>query len=324
MKTTAKSTNHTSYTSNTHSPPFFNKKKEKNSFFNSKNNTNSFFTNSSSTNTPLIQRQESIPQSDAFKPYPKKIEDGLKKKEQWAYTEAAKWDMRYNQVSFKKMDKLEAHDNKTFNSYHFQRVVDFYIKNAKKEKKGNKGETERAWKQCSPAMYYAMNKLYNWSGRDKIKSGYVVDYKDKKTGKISKGIVTLMKEKNLIGAKKRFVAVDEDGKAGHYSNKKVVKMNESVAGWAKKQTTMNGVGIFLVSVIGGYHSITLIADRRGKSVSYRLLDQHGNSSMGASSSFDRTIKHTKKEIDTYFVRMASSWGSIKKNYSFNVFELKRD
>lgn len=313
MRVSSKKHRRSSSKSSNQNTPFFNYSLQKKPFF---RNGDSFF-------SKTIQTQQTSIQYDNFKPYPKNIEQGLKKKEQWAYTEAAKWDIKHNQVSFKRMDELEAHDNTKFNSYHFQRVVDFYMENAKKEKKGNKGETEKAWKQCSPAMYFAMNKLYNWSGDDKIKSGYVVDYENDKEETI-KGIVTLMKEKNLVGAEKRFVAVDQDGKAGHYSKKKVVKMNKSVADWAKKKTAMNSVGIFLVSAIGGYHSLTLVVDRRGKSISFWLLDQHGNSNTGSSSSFDRTIKHTQKEVDNYFVLMALSWGNLKKNHSFNVFELKRD
>ncbi len=267
-----------------------------------------------------IQKQEETssfqrPDNDSFVPYPPNIEKGLQKKERWAYTAAAKWDLAHNQVSFKAMDQIEAHSKKAFNSHHFVRLTDFYYENAKKEGTVSPGETEEAYKLCSPAMYYAMNKLYNWTGSDKIKSGYVVDSGD------IKGIVTLMREKGLVGDHKRVTAIDEDGNAGHYSDKEVIALNHSPATWAKDQTEMNAVGVFLVSVHGGYHSMTMVVDRRGKgALEYRLLDQHETTDSG----FDRTSEHTAKEIDDYFVTMAQSWGDIHSNHTFDVYELLRD
>jgi hypothetical protein len=265
-----------------------------------------------------------ILQTRKFYKYPKNIVKGLMKKERWAFSEAARWDIEHNQISPFQLDILENHSATAFNSYHLLKITEFYYENAKKEREGNIGETEKAWKQCSPAMYYAMNKLYNWSGKKKIKSGYVEDYKDPKSGKITKGIVTLMKEKKLIASEKKFVAIDEDGKAGHYSKKEVVKMDASVAAWAKGKTARNGVGIFLVSALGGYHSLTLIVDLRGKDAVFSLLDQHGNSGTGSKSTFDRMSEHSRKEIDEYFVEMAKSWGNINKNHTFRLFELKRN
>jgi hypothetical protein len=257
--------------------------------------------------------------------YPSILQDKIDEGVQSAYTIAAKLDISKEQVSFRRMDKIEGHDNKTFNSYHFVRVVNFYMENAKKEKYGTEGEDVDDYKVCSPAMYYAINSLYNWKGDDEIRSGYVVDHISK-TGEKIKGIETLVREKNLIGNEKRFVAVDKNGVAGHYSKEvnKAVKMNESVANWAKEQTQKGGVGMFIVSAIDGYHSLILIADRRGKDDTYRLLDQHGNEETGSSSTFDRTVSHTREEIDDFFVRMGMSWGDVHNNYSFNLFELKRD
>jgi hypothetical protein len=272
-------------------------------------------------------------EGDEPKPYPQRIQDGLNRKKQWAYTEAAKFDIKNNQVSFKRMDKLEGHDNKTFNSYHFYRVTSFHEANAKKEadyhagniEAGNDPSTE--YLQCSPTLNGMINRLYGWTGDQKI-------YKTEVEGENS--IMSTMKAKGLTGAEKTFMGVDGNGVASHNSKKDPVKLNESIAEWAMSETGTNGVGFFIVSVAGGYHSLLLVVDRRGTdAVSYRLLDQHGNSETGSGSDFDRLAAHTKEEIDAYFLLMIQSWYAIdpdddsgtdntRYNANIKLMELKRD
>jgi hypothetical protein len=117
----------------------------------------------------------------------------------------------------------------------------------------------------------------------------------------------------LVGAQKTFVGVDNKGIAAHFSSSSegAVALNASVGGWAKENTAQNGVGIFLVAVSGGYHSLMLIVDRRGDDVSFWLQDQHGNSSTNSSSSFDRLVSHSQKEIDDHMLKMVQSWGGSR-------------
>ena len=270
---------------------------------------------------------------DAFgmnpKPYPKSIQKGLNAKEQWAYTAAAKFDIKNNQESFRKMDALEGHSASTFNSYHFHRITNFYMDNAKKEslaqkKKVKTGGKTEDYKLCSPSLSYAINRLYGWTGDDQI-------YKTEVEGKNS--IMSTMREKGLVGSEKTFTGIDEDGKKSNHSESDPVKMDSNIAEWAKSKTGENGVGAFMVSVSGGFHSLMLIVDRRGKSVTYRLLDQHGNSSTGSSSAFDRTVEHTGGEINDYMLSMIQSWYKRDRpglftgdtiNANIKVEELKRD
>jgi RHS repeat-associated protein len=263
------------------------------------------------------------------KPYYGWINVGIKDKKQWAYTSAAYFDIKRDQISFSKMDALEVHDATVFNSYHFVRVTNFYKANSEKEQRvsdgsANRGEGVNDWKACSPSLYYAINALYNFKGDEKIKSGYVVDATTT-DGKKHKGIATLVREKGLVDGEKMFTITDKDGKAKHSSKALAEGFNNSPLDWAKAETSVNGVGIFIVSIFEGYHSMMLVVDRRGSETTYRLLDQHGNSDTGSSSSFDRSKSHTKAEIEAYFLEMSNSWtDQSNKNSNIELIELKRD
>ena len=270
-----------------------------------------------------------IDQRESSKPYPPYIQAGLDAKLQSAFSAAALFDILNNQVSFKKMDALEGHDSSVFNSYHFYRVISFQRENAEKEELYNKGiipagnDASTDYLKCSPALNGMINRLYNWHGSKKI-------YKTEVEGRDS--IMSNMKAKGLTSSEKLFTGLDSNGKSSHYSKNDPVKLNKSITEWAKSETGINGVGFFLVSVSGGYHSLLLVVDRRGSGITFRLLDQHGNQSTVSSSSFDRLIAHSNLETDSYFLKMLSDWYDVRINddgetiYNADILllELKRD
>jgi hypothetical protein len=141
-----------------------------------------------------------------------------------------------------------------------------------------------------------------------------------------------MKAKGLTSSEMLFTGLDSNGKSSHYSKKEPVTLSESITEWAKSETGINGVGFFIVSVSGGYHSLMYVVDRRGSGITFRLLDQHGNQSTGSRSSFDRLIEHSSKEIDDFFIEMLKSWYNEDRNkdgipdYNADVLllKLKRD
>jgi hypothetical protein len=248
--------------------------------------------------------------STTNKSYPKFIQNGLDNKDQWAYTAAAAVDIHNNQVSYKKMDALEGHNNSLFNSYHFYRVFIFQKENAEKEEAYSRGlipegsDPETSYLLCSPSLNGMINRLYDWKGSEKI-------YKTEVEGPDS--IMSNMKTKGLTSSEMLFTGLDSNGKQSHYTKQDPVKLSKSIAEWAESETGINGVGFFLVSVCGGYHSMMLVADRRGRGITFRLLDQHGNQSTGSRSSFDRLIAHSGLEIDNYFLKMLSDWYNVRKN-----------
>jgi hypothetical protein len=272
---------------------------------------------------------ESIDEIEDSKPYPPLIQKGLDAKLQSAYTAAAIFDIANNQVSFRKMDALERHNNSVFNSHHFYRVISFQKENAEKEELYNKGiipagnDSSTDYLKCSPALNGMINRLYDWHGSKKI-------YKTEVQGRDS--IMSNMKAKGLTSSEMLFTGLDSNGKQSHYTKKDPVKLSKSITEWAKSETELNGVGFFLVSVCGGYHSLLLVVDRRGSGITFRLLDQHGNQSTGSSSPFDRLIAHSGLEIDNYFLKMLSDWydvrvnddGEIIYNADILLLELKRD
>jgi RHS repeat-associated protein len=254
-------------------------------------------------------------------PYHDWIENGLDEQKQWAYSSAAYFDQAHGQVSFSHMDAMEGHSGQVFNSYHFVRVTDFQRKNAQKESSYNRGEITAGrdansnYLKCSPSLNGMINRLYNSEDNDKI-------YKTEVEGENS--IMSVMRQKGLTGSEKTFVGLDSNGKESHNSKKDPVKLSSNIASWAESETEMNGVGFFLISVSGGYHSLMLVVDRRGNDITYRLLDQHGNKTTGSKSSFDRLKAHTADEINNYFLAMVFSWYGVNSNANIKAVELNRD
>ncbi len=277
--------------------------------------------NSNSALSP-IDPQEPPPER---KPYHDWILEGLKKKKQWAYSSAAWFDFDNDQISFTYTDKLEGHDDTIFNSHHFNRVTDFYEKNARKEGKNVRaGISESAWKQCVQAAVFGVNKLYNWKGSEKLTIYTAIQ--DANNGE--KGLMEAMIAKGLTDGEKTFIAVDTNGNAIHNSKGNdgpATGFDSDPLQWCKGKTGMNGIGVFLVAALDGYHSLTLIVDRRGLKVTYRLLDQHGNNSTGSPRDFDRLIHHTSSEVKKQLLQMAIDWTSASYlNSKYRILALKRD
>lgn len=187
-----------------------------------------------------------------------------------------------------------------------------------------KGEEEDDWKACSPSLYYALNALYGWTGTQKIKGGWVVDSIDV-DGIFHQGLVQMMEKRGLVGSHKLFVALNENKKPSAYGEGigayNVAKGFDSSPGdWLYETTGDGGLSFYMVSLMGGYHSIMMGVDRRDQQEKYYFWDQHGNKSTGSELEFDRLIPHNKKEIEDYFLKMINKWGH--KNGNLDIFELK--
>ncbi len=277
------------------------------------------------SNNALSEHDPQVEQTTERIPYHDWILKGLKEKAQWAYSSAAWFDFDNNQISFTYTDKLEGHNNTVFNSHHFNRVTDFYKKNARKE--GNNvrdGIDEKAWKQCVQAAVFAVNKLYNWKGAEKLTIYTAIQNADNG----EKGLMEAMINKGLTDGEKKFTAVDGNGKAIHHSkgdDGPATGFDSDPLKWCKGKTGMNGVGVFLVAALWGYHSLILIVDRRGARITYRLLDQHGNYSTGSNRPFDRLVHHTSNEVKEQLLQMAIDWTSASYlNSNYRIVKLKRD
>ncbi len=224
-------------------------------------------------------------------------------------------------ISFKDMDKEEGHDNKTFNSYHFKRIMDYRKGNWDREdqvKAGTcqKGYGEKDYHDCVTSFSHTISALYN----KKFKTfNYSQAEQYFKNGKLRDGAYEDLKKKKYVSTAKDFFMLSKDGNKGSENNKVVTKFDESPAAWALSQSKTPGIHVFGVSVTKGYHTMNMIVDTRGGGqADFYVQDQHRS-----SINWDRSIAHTASEVDNYFLKMGNDYSSAKGHRKVKLFKFNR-
>lgn len=224
--------------------------------------------------------------------------------------------IRSGNISFKEMDKIEKHDNKTFNSFHLARMMLYREKNWSKEGQ-TKGYGEEDYHDCVTSFCHTFEHLYdkpfktfNYATVEKAKN---------KKGNWVDGAFENFTKLGYISDSADFIEYTKDGKAGTEVNPNVTHFKESPVTWALSLSKTQGIHVFGVSLNDGFHAMNLIIDNRGGGIpEFYLQDQHKK-----TDALDRSSPLTAKQVEAYFLEFSNVNSSQKGKRKVKLFKFKR-
>jgi RHS repeat-associated protein len=211
------------------------------------------------------------------------------------------------------MDIIEHNNGRSFNSAHLNAVNSYTKKNwSLGHTNSTYGYGPENHHDCITSFNFALRSIYSVNDTKKFNFAYV----ESANGRI--GAYNSLKQQGYVGNEKTVDMKTPAGTNATNQDPTVSNLSSSISQFGSATTAPNVVGFYGISLMGGFHTMMMVVDKRGGSTSYRLLDQHDK-----TGALDRTKDLTAEQVDQYFIDFANANSDARAARTVKAFELIR-